>query len=146
MPYAYEHPRPAVACDLCVFAVVDGRLSLLLVRRRNEPFKGRWALPGGFMNMDERLVEAARRELEEETGVACPEAPRFVGVYDAPDRDPRGRVLSAVYRFLFREAPPRLAAGDDATDARWHEVDALPSLAFDHDRIVSDALTALREE
>lgn len=122
--------------------VANERGELLLVRRGSEPFKGCWALPGGFMEMDERLERCAVRELEEETGLVVGEEDiRLVGVYSAPERDPRGRTVSAA--FLVQGAWPSAKgephAGDDAAEVRWWPMAALPTLAFDHAEIVADA-------
>ena len=142
MPYTYDYPRPAAASDVALFADgPDGRPILLLIQRGKAPFKDQWALPGGFMEIDEPLEETARRELREETGIHAPPL-RFVGLYDAPGRDPRGRVLSAVYTALLPEAVS-CQAGDDAAQARWFPIDALPTLAFDHAQVVADALATL---
>jgi 8-oxo-dGTP diphosphatase len=111
---------------------------VLLIERANEPFAGRWALPGGFVDEGEQVADAAPRELAEETGLHVP-ALELLGVYDTPGRDPRGWTVSVVY---LARVPEELAVAgaDDASDARWFAVDALPALAFDHDVIVSEAL------
>ncbi len=132
--YTYEYPRPMLTAD-CV--VLNGRGEILLVRRGNEPFKGCWALPGGFMEMDETIERCAVRELEEETGIKVEESDlRLTGVYSAPDRDPRGRTVTAAFRVDCGTESAH--AGDDAAEVRWWPLDALPPLAFDHARIVSD--------
>ncbi|HUN78765.1 MAG TPA: NUDIX hydrolase, partial [Solirubrobacteraceae bacterium] len=114
---------------------------LLLVQRRNPPFAGSWALPGGFVDEGERVADAAPRELREETGLRI-DSLELLGVYDTPGRDPRGWTVSAVYLArLDREVA--VSGGDDAADARWFDTDALPELAFDHAAIVADALTRL---
>ncbi|HLH71195.1 MAG TPA: NUDIX domain-containing protein [Candidatus Dormibacteraeota bacterium] len=154
-------PPMAVTVDVVVLAMWDSRLSVLLVRRRNHPALGRWALPGGFVERDEDLDDAARRELEEETGISVPSSgglPSAPGegvtlqqlrAYGAPGRDPRLRVVSVAYVATLARAPaPR--AGSDAANARFwpvHELRAAggPRLAFDHDRIVADALGYLRD-
>jgi 8-oxo-dGTP diphosphatase len=134
-------PRPALTVDALVLAGTPPA-SVLLIQRANEPFAGAWALPGGFVDEEERVCAAARRELLEETGVE-PERQELFGVYDTPGRDPRGWTVSIVYLFrLADEDPPR--GGDDAGDARWFKLDQLPNLAFDHDRIIADAIAAVR--
>jgi 8-oxo-dGTP diphosphatase len=119
------------------------RLEVLLIQRQREPFAGRWALPGGFVEPDEALPAAAARELEEETGVrGLPMVES--GVYATPGRDPRGRVVSVAYWALLPGAV-ELAAGDDAAGAAWYAIDALPHpLAFDHETILAAALNQLR--
>ena len=153
MPYTYEYPRPSVAVDL---VVVRRRREVLLVRRGNCPFRGYWALPGGFVEMDEDLPGAARRELREETGLRVGTLVQ-VGAFGRPGRDPRGRVISVVYlalildrardethsRFRSRgcsgRAEANVRAGDDATDAAWWPLSKLPRLAFDHAEILRAA-------
>lgn len=120
--------------------VVRHRAEVLLVRRGNEPYKGCWALPGGFMEMDESIERCAVRELMEETGLAADEKQlRLVGVYSAPGRDPRGRTVTAAY-LIDVEDDPQATAGDDAAEVRWWPVSALPPLAFDHAEIIAAAL------
>jgi 8-oxo-dGTP diphosphatase len=129
-------PRPALTVDVVVLAGAPAT-SVLLVQRSNDPFAGRWALPGGFVDEEERVLAAARRELLEETGVEAGEL-RLLGVYDEPGRDPRGWSVSLVW--LMRSATELEAAGgDDAGDARWFALGELPELAFDHALIVADA-------
>lgn len=135
----YRFPRPAFTADVVAFTRVDGARSVLLIRRGNEPFAGQWALPGGFVDEGERPVDAARRELAEETGLHHQGMLDLVGVYGDPGRDPRGWTVSAAYRALL-DTPVDVTGSDDAADARWFPLDALPPLAFDHDRIVADAV------
>ncbi|NMC21047.1 MAG: NUDIX hydrolase [Thermogutta sp.] len=153
MPFTYQYPRPAVCVDCVVFGVPRppsrrGRrripgLSVLLIRRLREPFAGRYALPGGFVEIDEPLEAAARRELVEETGIT-PVQLLPVGMYGDPGRDPRGRTISAVFRAVVwkQEHPP--TAGDDADAAAWFPLRRLPALAFDHDLIVRETWQSLR--
>lgn len=140
----YEHPRPALTADVVVIARCRSHLSVLLVRRAHEPFEGDWALPGGFVDEGEVPEAAARRELEEETGLHVETHLSLVGVYGEPGRDPRGWTVSAAYlAVLDDEAAVR--GGDDAAEAAWVPVADLPRLAFDHDMIVRDALEAAGE-
>ena len=137
--FEYEYPRPSVTVDCVV--IVDSAVSapqILLIQRAKDPFKGQWALPGGFLDIDETLENAARRELKEETGVKIDQW-RYVGVYDTVDRDPRDRVISNAYLAVIQSKPDVIAA-DDADDAQWFNIDKLPSTAFDHSKIIGDAL------
>ncbi len=142
--YTYKYPHPAVATD-CVIFGFDGRsLYILLIERGLEPYKGLWALPGGFLKMDETVEQCARRELQEETGVSEVFLEQF-HVFSDVKRDPRERVLSVAFYALVRKSDYRLMAGDDAARAQWFVVDELPPLAFDHDRIVSMARRCIQE-
>lgn len=138
--YTYDYPRPMLTAD-CV--VVRSGSEVLLVRRGGEPFKGCWALPGGFMEMDETIEHCAVRELEEETGLRFAERDlRLIGVYSAPGRDPRGRTVTAAYMVELVEQKAengRPVAGDDAAEVRWWSLAALPPLAFDHAEIIAAA-------
>ncbi|UMG92688.1 NUDIX domain-containing protein [Nocardioides sp. TF02-7] len=154
-----SYPPFAVAVDLAIFTIRDGALSVLLVERGEEPFRGHWALPGGFVGPDEDAEQAAWRELHEETGLSQTSA-QFSGyleqlrTYSAPDRDPRMRVVSIAHVALAPDLPDP-TAGTDAADARWWVVDDLlepaedaaaeaPELAFDHHRILLDARERVR--
>lgn len=132
------YPRPMLTVDVVALSSGSGALRALLIQRRNPPFAGRWALPGGFVEQGEQVIDAAERELMEETGLQV-QALDLLGVYDTPGRDPRGWSVSVVYLARLQEQPQVLGA-DDAIDARWFAVDDLPELAFDHDLIVKDAL------
>ena len=134
----------AVTTD-CVIFGYDLRegLSILLVQRGIDPFKGRWAFPGGFLRMDEDADTGARRELMEETGFEAESITQF-GAFTAVDRDPRERVITIAYLALVRKGD--VQGGDDAADARWFPVTAVPPLAFDHDRILRIALERLKEQ
>lgn len=138
MPYTYEFPRPSVTVDLVVIAATAGAPRVLLIRRAREPFAGRWALPGGFLDMHEELEEAARRELREETGVEVGPVVE-VGAFGAIGRDPRGRTLSVAFLAVHTGELPPAEGGDDAAEARWHALRRLPPLAFDHAEIVRRA-------
>ncbi|HEY2157545.1 MAG TPA: NUDIX hydrolase [Isosphaeraceae bacterium] len=137
--FCYAYPRPSVAVDLVVFARDRGAARVLLIRRKHKPFAGRWAIPGGFINMGEPFEEAARRELKEETGLDAAGPLAFIGVFGRPRRDPRGRTISIAHATLHRGPIPRIRGTDDAAEAAWHDVDAARGLAFDHDEILAAA-------
>jgi ADP-ribose pyrophosphatase YjhB (NUDIX family) len=141
--HTYEHPHPAVTVDAVLFTERAGVLHVLLIRRGHEPFKGSWALPGGFVDIDEDLDDAVRRELREETGIDGVPLTQF-HTFGAPDRDPRERIITVAYHgcVAAEEVEPR--AGTDAADARWFPVAALPALAADHDEIIARARDAAR--
>lgn len=140
MPYTYKYPRPAVTAD-CVVITREACPRVLLIERGLEPFKGCWAFPGGFMNMDEDTLRCALRELEEETGLNLTDV-RQIGAYSALDRDPRGRTVTVAY--LARvDSPLAVSGSDDAARAQWFPIDALPPLAFDHEDIMRDAVKLL---
>jgi 8-oxo-dGTP diphosphatase len=141
--FSYEHPRPALTVDCVVFGMDDEDLKVLLIRRALEPFRGRWALPGGFVHMDEGLEDAARRELQEETGLDRVYLEQLY-TFGAVDRDPRGRVVSVAYYALVKLNDHRVRAATDAREAGWFAVWDTPSLAFDHERILQTALTRLK--
>jgi 8-oxo-dGTP diphosphatase len=134
---ADRYPRPMLTVDVVVLSEGASR-SILLVERKHEPFRGRWALPGGFVDAREPVMHAAVRELAEETGLQL-RSLELLGVYDTPDRDPRGWTVSVVYLASVR-TEAAVKGADDARDARWFRTDALPELAFDHALIIADAL------
>jgi len=136
--YQYDYPHPAVTTDIVIFTIRDRRLKLLLIRRAGEPYRGKWALPGGFVNIDEGLDEAARRELEEETGVTGVYLEQLY-TFGRPGRDPRERVITVAYYALIPSEKLRLRAASDAEAVGWFAMDELPELAFDHDEIVDMA-------
>lgn len=138
MAYSYEHPHPAVTTDVVIFTIRKEKLEVLLVKRGGEPFKGYWALPGGFVDIDEDLEACALRELEEETGVTGVYLEQLY-TFGAPDRDPRERVISVTYYAMVPAERINLQAASDADDVGWFEVDSLPPLAFDHESIVAMA-------
>jgi 8-oxo-dGTP diphosphatase len=143
-PYTYRYPHPALTVDVVVFTVLDDRLKVLLIQRREEPFKDQWALPGGFVNIDEALESAALRELEEETGIREVYLEQLY-TYGEPQRDPRERVVSVAYFSLVcSERARHPVSGSDAKDVRWHPIDEVPALAFDHQEILSYAKRRLQ--
>lgn len=139
---ASDYPKPSVTVDVVIVTLRGEELQVLLVKRDIAPFKGKWAIPGGFVHLDESLEAAARRELQEETGVTDVYLEQLY-TFGNPGRDPRGRVISVAYIALV-PAPLVVEAGSDAREARWWPLKELPALAFDHDKIVQLALTRLR--
>ncbi len=143
MPYTYDYPRPALTVDCVVFGLDEEALKVMLVRRDREPFAGRWALPGGFVHIDESIEEAARRELAEETGLREVYLEQLY-TFGAVERDPRGRVVSVAHYALVKMSDYDVQAASDARDARWFVVEEPPPLAFDHDEILATAVARLR--
>ena len=140
-----DQPRPSVTVDLVILTIAEQDLKALLIRRGEEPFKGRWALPGGFVEIDESLERAAARELKEEVGVRDVYLEQLYTFGD-PKRDPRGRVVSVVYFALVDAGRQRIAATSDAADAGWHSVFDPPRLAFDHRKALDYAVWRLRNK
>lgn len=138
--YAYEYPRASVTADAVLFAEKEGQIYVLLIKRGNEPYKGYWAFPGGFLNMDETVARCAERELEEESGIVLT-GMQLVGIYSDVERDSRGRVITAAYTAM--TTMPEAVASDDAAAAQWWPLNDLPELAFDHDKILEDAKRVL---
>ena len=136
MAYTYEYPRPAVTAD-CVVIAKENEPKVLLIQRGNEPFKGYWAFPGGFMNMDETTEQCAVRELEEETGLKVTEI-KQIGAFSKVNRDPRGRTITVAYLAIIDKVE-NVKGLDDAAKAQWFPISALPKLAFDHEEIMADA-------
>ena len=140
--YTYKYPRPSVTTDCVIFGFDGKNLKVLLIERGVEPFKGQWAFPGGFLKPEETAEEGALRELKEETGLDAAYIDQF-HTYTDPQRDPRDRVITIAYYALVRIQ--KVKGGDDAAKARWFSMDEVPQLAFDHDRILRDAMKELRE-
>ncbi|MBN1769428.1 MAG: NUDIX hydrolase [Prolixibacteraceae bacterium] len=138
MSYTYQYPRPAVCADAIIVAKENGSISILLIKRKNNPYKGKWALPGGFVDMDEDLPDACMRELKEETGLEGIALHQFAS-FGKPGRDPRGRTISVVYWGIIY-TKLTLSANDDAAEAQWFELNSLPPLAFDHQKIIEKFL------
>ncbi len=143
MSHTYEYPRPALTVDCVIFGLDEEALKVLLIKRGGEPFRGKWAIPGGFVDMDESLEVAARRELEEETGLRAVYLEQLYTFGD-PGRDPRGRVVTVAYWALTRVLAEPVRAASDAASAAWFAMDDLPALAFDHARVLEVAHERLR--
>jgi 8-oxo-dGTP diphosphatase len=138
--FCYDYARPMVTTDILVFGWNSEQMRIMLIRRKNDPFRDFWAIPGGFIEMDETLEESARRELKEETGISRLPLHRF-GVFGDPGRDPRGRTVTIAYMaFLSPELLRKAKAGDDAAEVCWFPVRRAPKLAFDHSRMLRQAL------
>jgi len=136
--YSYQYPHPAVTTDIVIFTIRDAQLKLLLIKRKGEPYKGMWALPGGFLQLDESLEEGARRELEEETGLSGVYLEQLY-TFGHPERDPRERVITVAYYALIPSERIHLRAATDAEAIGWFAMDEMPVLAFDHPKIVNVA-------
>ena len=141
--YTYDYPRPAVTTDCVIFGYDGKELKVLLIERGIEPFKGCWAFPGGFLNMDEDALAGARRDLKEETGLEDAFIEQF-HTFSEPGRDPRGRVITIAHYALVKIQ--EVEGGDDAAQARWFPIGEVPPLAFDHDRILRMAMSRLKEK
>jgi 8-oxo-dGTP diphosphatase len=140
--YCYAYPRPALTVDIAVFNL-SGTRQILLIQRKAPPFAGKWALPGGFVDENEPLEAAARRELEEETGLKISDLTQ-VGAFGDPGRDPRGHTVTVAFLAVVPAGGQQVRAGSDAAVAQWFDLDGLPVLAFDHDRIIATAYDRLR--
>lgn len=145
MIHTYQYPRAALTVDCVVFGLDEGELKVLLIERALEPFKGKWALPGGFVRVDETLDEAARRELEEEAGLKHVFLEQLY-TFGRVDRDPRERVVSVAYYSLVKLAAHDTMAATDAADAKWFPISKTPKLVFDHPEILTAALARLKSK
>jgi 8-oxo-dGTP diphosphatase len=135
MNYCYEYPRPAVTADILILKKSGAQQLILLIERKHPPFEGMWALPGGFLEMDETLEEAALRELQEETGITGVELKQF-HTFSKVDRDPRHRTITTVFLGHAKEETSDPVAGDDAANVKWFALGELPPLAFDHQEVM----------
>lgn len=144
MSYTYNYPRPCVTADSLVFRKIDRQWFILLIERGNEPYKGCWALPGGFMEEDEDIDDTAARELKEETCLEGIEL-KQLRAFGRPDRDPRHRTVTIAYIGIDTEHKMEAHAADDATRVRWFPIDRLPALAFDHDEIIAYGIADLKK-
>lgn len=141
MPYTYDYPRPMVCVDMIILRKDGNKTKLLLIKRGNDPFKNNWALPGGFIEIEEDLIASAYRELKEETHITKVQLQQLK-TYGQPGRDPRGRTISVVFGGFLEEG--QIAkAGDDAKETEWFPIKEMPELAFDHDVIVKESLEKL---
>lgn len=141
--YTYKYPHPAVTTDCIIFGFDGSNIKLLLIQRGLDPYKGAWAFPGGFLEMNETAEEGAKRELQEETGLTDAHVEQFY-TFTKVDRDPRERVITIAHYALVRLS--EVKAGDDASKAQWFSLDNIPELAFDHDMILKKAIAHLREQ
>ena len=142
--YTYNYPRAALTVDAIVFVKEEDKILVLLIERGREPFKNKWALPGGFIEMDETLETACKRELLEETGLLVDKMLQFK-TYDAINRDPRHRTISVIY-YAELDKKQYVKGGDDAARADWFPISELPELAFDHKQIIEEFFDYLRKE
>lgn len=136
--YQYQYPHPAVSTDIVIFTIQEQELKVLLIRRLSEPFQNGWALPGGFVEIDEDLDQAALRELQEETGISGVYLEQLY-TFGKPDRDPRERVITISYYSLVPIDRLTVGAASDARELGWYDIEALPELAFDHKQIIAKA-------
>lgn len=141
--YCYPYPRPSVTTDCVIFGFDGDHLKVLLIERANEPYAGCWAFPGGFLDMDESAEACAKRELLEETGLKDVFIEQLY-TFTQPHRDPRGRVITIVYFALIKLLDYSIAAGDDAKQAQWFNLQDVPLLAFDHDVVLQMAINRIK--
>lgn len=141
--YCYKYPHPAVTSDCIVFNFEGDVISVLLIKRKNEPYKDCWAFPGGFINIDESAENAAVRELKEETGLDVVKIEQLKA-YSNPERDPRERVITIA--FIAESKIKEVEGSDDAKEAKWFDISNLPPLAFDHEQILKDAIDRIKRQ
>jgi 8-oxo-dGTP diphosphatase len=142
--YSYQFPRPALTVDAVIFYREKDKTEVLLIQRKKDPWKGMWAIPGGFLEADETCEEGAKRELEEETGLAGIDLKQFY-VFDAIHRDPRERIITIAH-YGVTDKKHEVKGSDDASDARWFDISELPPLAADHREIIAKAVETAREQ
>ena len=140
--YCYEYPRLSVTVDCIILKTVLNEQKILLIKRKHEPYKDKWAFPGGFVDMDETTETAAKRELEEETGLIADDLIQ-IHTFSDVDRDPRGRTISIVYYSEIINENVKIKAGDDAKEVSWFSINSLPNLAFDHQKILDFTIVKL---
>jgi 8-oxo-dGTP diphosphatase len=145
MSFIYEYPMPAVTVDAVVYRKTGLSDEILLIKRLNEPFKGQWALPGGFIEIDEELDDAVTRELQEETGIIHDSLKQLFTV-GTVGRDPRYRTISVIYFGWYDDNKMQARAGDDASDVQWFDLNKLPSLAFDHLDVIKKVQDIISKE
>ena len=144
--YTYEWPRPMVTVDAIVFKLSQGRTALLLIKRKNEPYKGNWAFPGGFVDIDEELEDAVARELAEETGLRAIHLEQM-HTFGKVGRDPRGRQITIAFIGFTDDDNANVKGGDDAEEAKWFDIENLPeNMAFDHDEVANFAVGKFKEK
>jgi len=142
MSFTYKYPRLMLTVDAVVFRQFDSKVEVLLIQRKHDPFAGMWALPGGFVDMEETVEQAVVRELEEETGLKV-ENLKQLFTFSEIGRDPRGRSVSVTFFGLAEKDNSSVKGGDDASDAQWFQIDQLPELAFDHIKAVNMAISKI---
>jgi 8-oxo-dGTP diphosphatase len=143
MTYTYKYPRPALTVDCIIFRKFKKNINVLLIQRNSPPFEGKWALPGGFIDINERLIDAAKRELKEETCLENIDIRQFF-TFDKIDRDPRGRTISVVFTGIINGMSPPIKAASDARNVGWFEIKNIPELAFDHEEIMEFVIKSLK--
>ncbi len=145
--YCYDYPRPMLTTDCIICKKGDeGNMQILLIQRKNEPYKHTWALPGGFVDIDEELEAAANRELLEETNAKNIKLTQF-RTYGTIGRDPRGRTITVIYYgFIQNNDTQIIQAGDDAEKAQWYDIESLPKMGFDHNKIIADFIVFLNNK
>ena len=139
----HKYEKPSVTADIVIYTIQNNELKILLVKRGIEPFKNKWAIPGGFVRIHESLEDAAKRELEEETGVKDVYLEQLYSFGD-PKRDPRGRVITVAYMALINSEKIKLKAATDVSEVQWFSIKKIPQLAFDHKKILDYSLKRLK--